>query len=252
MKNKITAVALMALMLFLVACSKNMEVTTPEGQEAVENLKPEDSLENLVETEEATNETEENTEEKDVVEQLIVKPLPSVINLEALEDSILPISMNSGDIYKDDNGVWKIKATVYDYEVFDIAEINQLKVGDIIVLNTQEILIEQLEETEFGDIKINGGLDENGFELWTAGENVYFEHGYSDVKSYFSVGEIELELVEDFVLIDESQDEEHVTVIGLDTIEDAMVDYEGYYTPHSTFLTIESGKAFEVRVIYTP
>ena len=58
-----------------------------------------------------------------------------------------------------------------------------LKVGDILVIHSGEVEITALERTENGTVLINGGLDENNFDLAAHETGVFYKGGYSNAKT---------------------------------------------------------------------
>lgn len=190
-----------------------------------------------------TEETEEPTD---------VSPLPSKISLDEITDGVLAVSLKNGDIYSDGSEALKIKVTVYDYEVFDPAEISKLAAGDMIELNREQVTIETLEINELGTVMINGGLDAGGYELVTNEDGEYYSIGYSDVKNYEEIGETELEISSDFVYVDASDLENGENEYTLSDLTGSAqaVNYEG--TPYNTTIVVENGMVTSMVKRYIP
>lgn len=51
---------------------------------------------------------------------------------------------------------------------------------------------------------INGGIENGGYDLGHTESGVYFEHGMSDMKSYYPIGEASIKVSEDFEFADSS------------------------------------------------
>ena len=132
-----------------------------------------------------------------------VYPLPDT-TMNNLNDAILSISLNEGDAYVDDTGKMQMDLKLYSYDQYDMVDISMLKVGDILVTHTGEVEVAALDRKENGTILINGGLDENGFDLITDETGVYYECGYSDAKNWHEIGEATIRVSVDFMYYDTS------------------------------------------------
>ena len=243
----------LAMSSMTTACGKKEEpVTTP-----VENV-----AENVVETTEATEEVEtveevieevaeEETAETEV-ETTVISPLPSTIDMTALDNCTLAVSFEEGDAYVDDTGAMQLKVTVYDYELFDMIDIANLKEGDTIMIQGNEVVVETMETLESGLIFINGGMDNNGYDLWHNESGVYFEHWYNNAKAYYPVGEATIKVSTEFNFIDSSDlEKEPVTYYPGDFLtSDAGITYG--FNPNNTNIVIADGKVVEMTRIYTP
>ena len=181
----------------------------------------------------------------------IVTPLPVTIDMNDLTNCTLAISLEEGGAYVDDNGYMQMDVTVYTYDRYDQVDISRLQPGDTILLRRQEVLIETLEESPYGTLMINGGLDVGGYEL-IGKDTVYFETGYSDVKSWYSLGTATLRVSPDFTYTNRSNPDAPATVFfpGDFLYTDSGIDY--HFTPHNTTITIQDGLIISMERIYTP
>lgn len=181
-----------------------------------------------------------------------VSPLPVTIDMSNLDNCTVHVSFNKGDAYVDDTGVMRLKVTVYTYDLYDMVDISTLAVGDTIVLRGEAVVITSLNETAYGSIEINGGLDVGGYELRTDEHTVYYETGYSDVKSYYELGEATLRVSADFTFTDKMDlDKGAVTYYPGDFLTDeAGIFYS--FTPHNTSIVIQDGQVISMERIYTP
>lgn len=205
------------------------------------------------ENDKAPNETEATTE-TEVIETAIVVPLPTTIDLNNIKDCTLSISIENGDLYatEADTTKYAIKVKVYDYELFDLVDVSLLEIGSIIAINKEEVEIFSIERNELGTVIINGGLDVGGYELATNGYGVFYSVGYSDVKAYYEIGEVELELAPKFTYIDASDldsEEKKYTIEDLST-KDGFIEYNG--TPHNTSIVVENGIVTSMKRVYIP
>ena len=221
---------------------ENQEVpktTEAETQEAEKNPEPE-------KIEVPSSETAE------VVENEPVAPLPVAVDLNQLEDCMVAISLNKGDVYMDKSGAVQMDVTVYVYDLYDMVDIALLKEGDSILIRQEEVVISSVERKESGTVIFNGGLDAGGFELHTDGDTVYYEQGYSDVKSYYELGKVTLPVSEKFIYNDASDLDKQAVIYSA---EDFLKDNPGikyYFGPSSTTIQIENGYVTAMTRVYVP
>ena len=179
-----------------------------------------------------------------------VYPLPDT-TMDNLNDAILSISLNEGDAYVDDTGKMQMDLKIYSYDQYDMVDISMLKVGDILVTHAGEVEITTLDRKENGTILINGGLDENGFDLVTNETGIYYECGYSDAKSWYEVGEATIRVSVDFMYYDTSDlDKGEVFYYPGDFLIGAVTDYN--FTPYNTTIRVENGQIMEMHRVYIP
>lgn len=182
----------------------------------------------------------------------VVTPLPVSIDMAHLDNCTIAVSMEEGDAYVDDEGLMQMDVTVYAYDLYDLVDISRLKAGDTMILRQEPVLIETIEESNYGSILINGGLDLGGYELVTGEDTVYYETGYSDVKSWYPLGTATIRVSPDFVYTDRSDlDRDPILYYPGDfLIPDTGIDYD--FTPHNCTITIQDGLAISMEKIYTP
>lgn len=181
-----------------------------------------------------------------------IMPLPCTVDVNQLHDDTLAVSLEEDALRKDESGNLKMHLTVYTYDLYDMMDISRMKVGDTIYINRQDLLITSLEETQYGSVLINGGLENGGHELRTDESGVYYETGFSDVKSYYEIGSVTLPLSEKFVYVDASDLDLGETIWNLEEFE-AM--YEGitfYFQPSSTSVVVENGVVASLTQVYVP
>lgn len=181
-----------------------------------------------------------------------IAPLPVTINMNNLTDCTVAVSIESEDLWVDNTGARVLPVTVYTYDLYDMVDISMLAVGDTIILRGEEVVITELSTTDYGAVQINGGLDMGGYDLVTNDHTVYFETGYSDVKTYFALGEVTLPVSEDFVFIDSADLESGTATF---TLEDLFTDKVAHifgFTPNNTRIVIEGGVVTQMERVYTP
>ena len=211
---------------------------------------PEQAVEVAEEKEEVTEAAV--VEEAETTASTKIMPLPTTIDMNALDNCTLAVSFEEGDAYVDDTGAMQLDVTVYTYDLYDMVDIANLKEGDIIVVQGNEVVVESLETLESGLVFINGGMENGGYDLWHNDSGVYFEHGYNDVKSYYALGEATIRVSADFEFVDSSDlDKGEVTYYPGDFLtSDAGIVY--FFTPNNTSIVVEDGQIIQMTRIYTP
>lgn len=249
MKKRI-ALVLCGLMIGSLITGCNSE------KEEIKQITVESLEEAEMKEESATEQAETEAKEESVAEQAetinTVRPLPATLNMDNLDNCTVAVSLEEGDAYVDDTGVMQMKVTVYDYDVYDMVDVSLLKEGDTIEIRNQEIQITSIEQNDYGTIIINDGIDNGGYELSTNDNGVYYECGYSDIKSYYEIGQATLEVSQDFKYTDASDLEngEVVYYPGDFLTDDAGIEY--FFNQNNTTITIEGGKVIAMKRIYMP
>ena len=233
------------LVLLMICC-----MCTACGTKEETKVDMPEQAEEIVEevTEEAVEETEAEVAEENTADAVVISPLPSTIEMTALDNCTLAVSFEKGDAYVDDTGKMQLKVTVYDYELFDMVDIANLKKDDTIVIQGNEVVVETMETLESGLLFINGGLEEGGYDLWHDESGVYFEHGFNDAKAYQPIGEATIRVSVDFEGTNESG--EVIYYPG-----SFLTDYHGVvydFTPYNTTIVVEDGQVIHMTHIFTP
>lgn len=213
-------------------------VTNPSNPPVVEPTVSEISESSAIETQEQ--------------ESAVITPLPVTMDITKLEDCMVAISLEKGDFYRDKTGAVMMDVTVFVYDLYDMVDISLMKEGDTMLRGQDEILISSIERKESGLVLINGGLDKGGFELYTEGNTVYYEKGYSDSKFYYELGKVTLPVSPDFIYNDASDlDKDAVIFSAEDFLKDASgIDY--HFNANNTTIQIEKGYVTAMTRVYVP
>lgn len=242
------------LLLFICSAILCISVTgcsTPEAKEnnSVENGNVENSS---VENDSVENGNVEDDSVENVAENnKTVSPLPVTIDINNLDNCTVQVSLEQGDAYVDDTGAMQMDVTVYTYDMYDMTDIAALEEGDTIVIRGQEVKITSLERNENG-LLINGGLDNGGYEFRTDDTTIWYESGYSDVKSYYELGKATIRVSADMNFYDSSDLEQGEVVYypGDFLTDKAGIVY--HFVPNNTSIVIEDGKIVEMYRRYIP
>ena len=197
--------------------------------------------------------------EEEIIEEVVeepaqtgkmILPLPDT-TMENLTDAILPVSLEKGDAYVDDDGILQMDVTVYTYDKYDMVDIAMLEVGDTIVGYAGKVEVTSIERNDAGFVIINGGLEAGGFDLVTDDEGVFFEMGYNDAKNWYEVGTATLRVSADMVGSDNADPElGEVTFYPGDLLNDSIENF--HFTPHNTTVRVEGGQIVEMNRRYVP
>ena len=181
-----------------------------------------------------------------------VFPLPVTLDPAKLDNCTVAVSLSEGDAYVDDEGYLQMRLTVYTYDLYDMAELSRLEEGGILHIRGKDIPVTSLEYTLHGRVLINGGLDMGGYELRSDDGTVYYESGYSDVKSWYPIGTALIPVSQDFLYIDRSDLDAPPRIYypGDFLHPDSGIDYR--FTPHNTTVTVQNGKLLYMDRVYTP
>ncbi len=183
---------------------------------------------------------------------VVVFPLPVTADLANLTDCTLAVAFDKSCVTADESGALQLTATVYVYDLYDMVDISLLQEGDTLLMNGQPLVIESIERTQSGAVLLNGGLDNGGHDLFTNENGVYFETGYSDVKSYYELGEVTLPFAPDAVFTDGMDlDAGEVTYAPADLLDEESGIYDSF-TPHNTSIVVQDGQIVAMARIYTP
>ena len=244
-KRKLVAFLLTGIMLLaLTACgntNNTNDTTTTPAPTALPTEAPVDATE-----------PETNPTEAPAPAGKTISPLPVTVDMNNLTDCTVAVSIDNEDLSVDNTGARVLPVTVYTYDLYDMVDMAMLEVGDTIILRGEEVLVTDLVRTDSGALQINGGLDAGGYELITDEHTVFFETGYSDVKTYFALGKAVLSVSKDFIFIDKADPEGNPVTFTLEDLFTDKVNPVYGFTPYNTRIVIEGGVVTQMERIYTP
>ena len=182
----------------------------------------------------------------------VINPLPETLDVNALDNCTVAVSLEKGNAYVDDSGKMVMDVTVYSYELYDMVDISTLEENDVIVRQNKEVKITGLERTDSGLVRINGGEENGGFDLVSNDNTVYYESGMNDIKAYYELGKATLPVSVDFEYIDDSNPDDKAKKYfpGDFLTDDAGIEYN--FTPNNTSIVIENGYIIRMNKVYMP
>ena len=182
----------------------------------------------------------------------IISPLPETLDINALDNCTVAISLENGGVYVNDSGKMVMDVTVYSYELYDMVDIASLKENDVILRKNEEVKVTEIERLETGLVRINGGEENGGFDLVSNDSTVYYESGMNDIKAYYELGGVTLPVSDEFEYVDESDlDADAKKYLAGDFLkDDAGIEYN--FSPNNTSIVIENGTIIKMNKTYMP
>ena len=182
----------------------------------------------------------------------IISPLPETLDIKALDNCTVAVSLEKGGAYVNDSGKMVMDVTVYSYELYDMVDIASLKENDVILRKNEEVKVTEIERLETGLVRINGGEENGGFDLVSNDSTVYYESGMNDIKAYYELGSVTLPVSNEFEYVDESDlDAGAKKYFAGDFLkDDAGIEYN--FSPNNTSIVIENGTIIKMNKTYMP
>ena len=136
-----------------------------------------------------------------------VEPLADTLDVSALAegDQQFTAGFRGSDI-REDGGQLVIDLTVCTYDLYDAVDISMLAAGDTLVVKGEDIPVTAVAE-ENGGVTVNGGLENGGVDLISAGGGTFRVLLENDAPDLYEAGTITLPVAQDFVLTDDSDPE---------------------------------------------
>lgn len=182
----------------------------------------------------------------------VVSPLPASIDMDALDNCTVAVSLEEGGAYVDDEGKMVMDVTVYAYDLYDMVDIASLAENDVIVRLGEEVKVASIERLDTGLININGGEENGGFSLISNDSTVYYEVGMSDIKAYYELGKATLPVFDEFTYTDESNlGAEPAEYFAGDFLAEGVIT-EYNFNPNNTSIVIQDGYIVAMKKVYTP
>ena len=154
-------------------------------------------------------------------------------------------------------------AHLFTEDIYDIAEVDKLAVGDTFEAEGKSITVETIEKDEFGHINLNGGFEaENGYTLTTAEDtNGWTTLLWDDFCTHTDRGAVSLELAEDVTFTDAwfldlaaiEAGREAITATGIEAVTKAIQESENdSFYELNTEIVLKDGKVTEINRHYVP
>lgn len=241
MKNRLLMIiAMLSSALILTACwSENAVEEDADGA----------SLVITAETEEVEESEEKETAATSSGRQ--IKPLSVYVDMNNPEDCTLPAAFKTSDINLE---AMEMTYTLYSKDYYDAVDINMLQIGDTLLYDGKDIIVESIEDRS-GDLFINGGLDMGGCELRADDGGTYVAHGHDDAATFSEIGRITLPLSETLEVSDSINNPNSPVIAGYNDLEDyigGLEEWSSSFTTYNTTVEIRAGKIVAITRIWTP
>ena len=163
-----------------------------------------------------------------------------------------PVSIDPATVEDNEAGN-TVRLDLYSMEYYDAAELSRLKPGDGIIIENELFTVESMEDTENGK-RINGGLENDGYDLVSLGGGVYRVSGYDDAATYIDVAGLNINMPKDIVLTDGSAAPDAEPAVYTGDVEVANFLRSGAVAigPHNTLAHFTDGELTEIEIRYAP
>ena len=125
--------------------------------------------------------------------------------LESAEDAVADggyaVAFSAADLKKTEDG-YTLTAEIYDYDRYEMEEIDNLKQGDRIQICKQPVTVESII-AEDGTVLINGGTEAGGVDL-VEEDGIYRTNGSDGQPLYYDLGSLTLPLSKDCTFEDQA------------------------------------------------
>ena len=182
----------------------------------------------------------------------IVTPYPAGVDIEALEDCIVPAKFSCDDFN------WmggNLIMTVMSEDIYDAVEVTQMECGDTLLYNGETIVVEAIGEEAQGILAINGGLEQGGAWLQPYEGGTYRAIQFDDHSMYTELGTAQVALAEDFIIIDCGdmyEDPSDTITTSQKTYLEGLKGYKRDFNPLNTRVVIEEGMITKIHRKWIP
>ena len=178
-----------------------------------------------------------------------VEPLADTLDVSALAegDQQFTAGFRGSDI-REDGGQLVIDLTVCTYDLYDAVDISMLAAGDTLVVKGEDIPVTAVAE-ENGGVTVNGGLENGGVDLISAGGGAYRLQLEDDARDLYEVGTITLPVGQDCVLTDDSDPEAPGRTLYAG---DLLGLGDEVFSPQATTVETVGGTVTAIHRDYTP
>lgn len=234
--KKLLIVSLMLVsLLSLAACGSTQTTDTADDSQTTTDT-----------TDTTTNDTQDTQNDGKIA------PLPSGVDINNLTDAQVAASFDADSIQEKD-GKLEMTLTVYDYELFDAADITGLKAGDVLTVGGKDVTVDTVEEAN-GYITVNGGEEQGGMDFAPSESGgTYYVIGMDDAKSYYEVGQITLPVADTCVMTDDADPENPGKTIPASDLTKLFEQDDPYgFTAQNITVTVENSQITAIHRNYLP
>lgn len=235
------------MLLVSAGCGASEEAQTTDTVNVQETVETADAAD---EQTAAETETSQADEAEKSTQEGRVEPIQNTYDFNDLSNMGFAVSFTADDVEEQEEQTI-IHLTAYDYELFNESDIENLKEGDVLVIDQKEMKVESVDPQSDTWIQINGGLEEDGCDLCKGEDGLYYEM-LLESKSYQPVADLTLPLAKDFFFRDsadpEKQEQEYTVEEFLATLQDDVYGFN----PNNTTVTVVDGKIEQITRTFMP
>lgn len=190
-----------------------------------------------------------NTNDPAGSETLRVEPLPDSIDVNSITDATLPVSFDAAALHTEGDKM-TLDVKVCSYELYDAAEVSQLKVGDTIVADGREVVVTSIDTAN--GVVINGGYEQDGLTLMGGDGGTLYAVGADDSKTFHEVGAVTLPVSSDCQLQDSADLEAGEVTVTADQLAEYLAKDTESFLPDNTTVTVTGGQITGISRVYRP
>ena len=189
------------------------------------------------------------------VAQNTVDPIVVDETIDALQNGDSAYKVNAAITNVSDDSV---TLQVYGHDAYEPDDLAALQAGDIIRAHNEEtgeledVTIDSIEQDEYGDYAINGGLENDGIDL-IKDRGVFRTRSEDDYPVYYEIGEVTLPFAEDVTLEDSSASptasEQQST--GMADVARDIADSDNW-TVYNTSVFVQDGHVYDIQRVWVP
>lgn len=204
----------------------------------------------------ADSQTAQTDTAADSAQETRILPIASSFDPTQLDDCTIPVCFTNDDITQNESGQITISMSAWEQELFDSAEVTNLKTGDILVVRGKDITVESIETVD-GVIQVNGGEENDGVDLAPSESGGTFYESTASVceypYTYVEVAQLSLPVnPETFVYRDSSDLEKPEQTYTASDLISRKDEIDFSCTELNSTAHIVNGAIEEITRVYTP
>ena len=187
--------------------------------------------------------------------QNTVDPIVVDETIDALQNGDSAYKVNAAITNVSDDSV---TLQVYGHDAYEPDDLASLKAGDVIRAHNgqtgelEDVTIDSIEQDEYGDYAINGGLENDGIDL-IKDRGVFRTRSTDDYPVYYQIGEVTLPFTEDVTLEDSSASPTASVQqsTGMADVARDIADSDNW-TVYNTSVFVQDGHVYDVQRVWVP
>jgi len=181
-----------------------------------------------------------------------IAPVVREIDVENLPDGVYPVAFDPDDVRPEGDGIM-LNVRVYARDVYDSADVDALQVGDVIVVEGEDVEVLTMERDAYG-VTVNAEQDARAFYLvWNEEEGGYVVQGMNDLGTYTELGAAALAVAPGASFTDGWDIEKDPVTVAYDDIEEAIRATENdAFVPDNATVRVQDGRVAEIVRAYMP